>query len=176
MKKMKSLKQQMTAYSLTLVVMAIAVCAPEQASAQQRMRRSASANARQLSNAGGNYSYNIGPNVQDRRYGTGGGRGVPPKSLSLNFEEWRHRGVNFNKDRVAKPNNVSINWGDGTIGSANVQRQNNANPQVNKPRRFRAEIIGSTEYFNSYSKPKNIWLPGTYGKGSFAKASGKQDH
>jgi hypothetical protein len=45
MKSITSLKRQiMTVFSLAVVLMTIAVCAPEQALAQQRMRRPGSAN------------------------------------------------------------------------------------------------------------------------------------
>src|SRR5215470_13936992 len=58
MRKMESLKQQIiTAVSLTLVVIAIAVCAPGQALAQQRMRKSGSAN--QGNNAARNNAIHI---------------------------------------------------------------------------------------------------------------------
>ena len=55
MKRPKSLKQRVaTVVSLTLVMMTIAACAMEQANAQQRKRRSASANNITVNTGSGN--------------------------------------------------------------------------------------------------------------------------
>ena len=68
---------------------------------------------------------------------------------------------------VNQGNNFTVNWGDGknTLRSAKAQRQNKSRAVDN--------TLGS---FSPNSKSKNIWLPGTYNRGTFAKARGKQGH
>lgn len=97
MEKMKNVKQQMmTVFGLALILMTIAVCAPNQAFAQQRMRKSTSAQGPQRNKDIGSYSYNVGPNIQDRN------KAAKPSHFAGN-----------------------INWGDGasSTGAAGTQRQ-----------------------------------------------------
>ena len=96
MEKMKNLKQQMmTALSLALILIAIAMCAPNQAFAQHGLRKSNSANTPQRNQADGSYSFNVGPNIQNRN-----------KAAKPNYSG-------------------NINWGDGTstTGTVRTRRQ-----------------------------------------------------
>src|SRR5207253_1053597 len=139
---MKYLKQQMmTVFSLALILMTIAVCAPNQAFAQQRMRKSTSAQAPQRNKAIGSYSFNVGPNIGDRN------KAAQPHHFAGN-----------------------INWGDGhvTTGAAKARRQSAAGflttnpngPTYTPARQNAARVSGRSS--SSYSTKLNDLLVSSY--------------
>lgn len=120
MKKMKSWKQQLaTPLSLALIVMVITVCVADQTLANGKGRRGASANVQQRNKAVGNYS--LGPDIRNNarqrpQSGSGVlttgtfGRGV----IMANPNPSSYGGLKARRQsQGARPNNVSINWGDG---------------------------------------------------------------
>ena len=162
MKKMKSLTQQMmTVLSLALVAMTITVCGPEQALANGKGRAGAAANVRQRNNPG-QRSQN--------------GKGIIMANTEGDFHIKARR-----QTQPARSNNLTVNAGSGN-DMLNVQAR------TAKPNRLfgdwngdradtlgrRRNLIGSPEYFKSYGKPKSNLTATTYGRGSFAKARGKQ--
>ena len=123
---MKSLMQQMaTAFSLTLVVMAIAVCAPDQAVAQVRGRMRAHNTGTREFDKG-----YLPPNASRRYTGTTAVNQGTLNHLSFNGGAGNDTiGSAKVQPQTAKPNRVVGDWnGDGVdrFGSAKVQPQNKA--------------------------------------------------
>ena len=194
MKKMKSLKQQMmTVFSLALVLMAIAVCTPDQALAQQRMRKGASANPRitttsrqtQTNRRTPSFTTDLVIDVSGYFAPNKSFSGAPTQSGTFNTRQRNNAAQRSASGGVwrDKPNNLTVNAGSGN-DTLNVQSR------TARPNRIagdwngdgadtigrRRNLLGSPEYFNSYSKPKTNLTATTYGRGSFAKARAKRDH
>lgn len=142
MKKMTALKQQMTtALSLMLVVMTIAVCTPDQALAQQKMRKGTAGNARQGSNF-------VMADGSVRHRNNAPQQGASPKTLSR-VDTSNMRDLNDAAGRRAI-HIESFSWGvkrkSGDSGAGvNQGRRNNTAVTGNRTESNRTETVDKNE-------------------------------
>jgi len=117
--------------------------------------------------ADGKYSFsNHGPNAQQQNQ-TAQRKQLNRDILSAGGGDDRIKSANVqHQNKAGKPNNFTVNWGDGnnTSGVAKAQRQS-------KP----IAVDNTLGSFSPYNKPKSKSLSNNrWGGGSFAKARGKQ--